>query len=803
MPILSVDASDKNGVGVVGSQLLKDGKRNTVFFYSKKWGPEIIKNMTSCTKEVLGIMTALTNKMTTYFMNSCLTHIICENDSFAAISLMSAVQSNAVKYCRWYARISTFPIPIYFCHVRNSDCFTGPDYLSRLFTSEEEDPKIKRQDIKHLSREQVTIPDKFINKDFTLEEVLIELQTNPSLVDNLLPDDTRKIPKLRKKKIDGIYEIIEQPPVLSQIDNNFQSISKGVEMAPKAPVLHHGVNDALDISPNVNDALDISPNVNGAINIPQSAPLNPQIFPQLFHSNRELTAENLIAMQNRDEDIKSLINSVLKNPKHANSRYKIINRSLLVRLKRKEIKNPSIHDYQIVLDLPTSVNLLAYYHAITHGGYKTILSYYKKYYYSKRAKDMARSIAAGCRHCVLFRLRNNSILQGYMNSSSEPLNTILIDHVYFDPAIKNGLKYIGALTIVDEASRYNFSIPCRSLKTSEVALIFKNLFGNLGGAVKLLMSDNASNLVNNPRVQNVCDQMGIKTRSTLPYNSTSNAICELQNRRMRHVLNTLGSMLNQSWIEVFEMAKIVLNSLPVGQIRQGSPISPYEILFAKKGEMFVSLFDKFKLLDTEEEGRKEFRKQIVDYLEKEKQARIQEYKIRYSSNPMSSLREGALVHRQLIEKIPSKQKPKYDANIFVITERNGLSVTLKNFMNRDDDKIYRCHIKYIKIFIPRKSEYFNLLSDSVQRLLGYPAEKELLNKAAEKGEKLFDFGKNTKSLADVNNDHLKQNDVISSISVESNGETEKSVKTNLSQVKIVKSKNYQESLIDKLWTRAY
>ena len=128
-------------------------------------------------------------------------------------------------------------------------------------------------------------------------------------------------------------------------------------------------------------------------------------------------------------------------------------------------------------------------------------------------------------------------------------------------------------------------------------------------------------------------------------------------------------------------------------------------------------------------GRHNFKKEVIAFLEKERQARIQDYKIRYENNPMTSLKEGTLVHRQLTEKLANKNAPKYAPDIFIITKRNGLGLTLKNFTNKDEDRIYNVHVKHTKLFVPRKSEYFGLLSESVKRLLGYPADKEIIQNA--------------------------------------------------------------------------
>ena len=174
------------------------------------------------------------------------------------------------------------------------------------------------------------------------------------------------------------------------------------------------------------------------------------------------------------------------------------------------------------------------------------------------------------------------------------------------------------LTIVDEASRYCFSVGVKTLKSSEICRALDNLLSTLGGQVKKIITDNAADFMSE-KVRKTAAKYGVEMKTVLPYSSTSNGIVELTNRRTRHCLNTLSDMLNKNWYDVLPIAKIALNSLPIGTLNGKTSITPHDILFGKPPSIFSSLEDAYKLNDTDDIERRMERVRLEEFLEDQKE----------------------------------------------------------------------------------------------------------------------------------------------------------------------------------------
>ena len=468
---------------------------------------------------------------------------------------------------------------------------------------------------------------------------------------------------------------------------------------------------------------------------------------QIFNVLKEFNCENLLKMQQNDPLLRMIMEKILKEGNDKYPRYRVINSGLLCRLKSKDIKNPTIRDFQICLNEETACNVLALTHAITHAGYHTTIKLFKRFYHAKNLGDMARSISIACKHCMNYRMRTNPILQGYINTSTKVLETLLMDHMTLKPCMHQNQVYRYILTIVDEASRYCFSVPVRTLRASEVCRALENLLSTLGGQVKKIITDNAADFVND-KVKQTASKYGVEMKTVLPYSSTSNGIVELMNRRTRHCLNTIGDMLNKNWYETLPLAKIALNSLPIGTLNGKNVVTPHDILFGKPPNIFTSLENAYRLEDTEDIEKRMERIRLEEFLEDQKKERMEEYEQRQRENGMDKYKEGALVLRQVMTKY-NKEKPKYHPDVYIITNRKGLQLTLRNFTNQNDHRIIDCHIRQVKIHVPRDSKYFVHLDESIKRLLGYPTDNKHLEKIKDGLVKNHDFSKEKKRLLKI------------------------------------------------------
>ena len=63
------------------------------------------------------------------------------------------------------------------------------------------------------------------------------------------------------------------------------------------------------------------------------------------------------------------------------------------------------------------------------------------------------------------------------------------------PCTHQNQIYRYVLTIIDEASRYCFSVGVKTLKSSEICRALDNLLSTLGGQVKKIITDNAADFM--------------------------------------------------------------------------------------------------------------------------------------------------------------------------------------------------------------------------------------------------------------------------------------------------------------------
>ena len=699
---VSSDASH-TGCGGVISQECGGGKRSVVHYWSKKFSKDIIKNMSSFEKEMLSIVYSVCTPNVAYFLSQSMAPVIIETDASSVVALCSMALSGYPKACRWTGKINSIPADIRFKHRPNSTFFCLPDKLSRAFENDKDDePHVPRHNMKDLNHDQVTLPKSLTNKEsFTLGDIEKEIKKNPHIVNNVKEPDE---PVIKKKWIkpnpDKILAMPPKPMAVIELGQVWEMLAKEKE----------------NISwPN---------NTSG----------------ELFYTLREYNCSNIAEMQSNDAELSHMISKILTSEKNPYPRFRVLNGTLLCRLKRKNTKNPTINDYGIMLNTHSAVNIIAMIHSLNHAGSQTTMKMFKQYYATRSLKDIVKSISIACKHCSMFRLRNSSILQGFLNMSTSILETLVLDHVFLPPSIFNGLKYIGFLSICDEASRMHFSKPVRTEKTSEVAAILREVLSSLG-EVKTIISDNATNLAKNKVIIDTCSSFGVKCRTILPYNSRGNGLIELQNKRMRHIVTTLAKMLNKPWPEVFGIAKITINSLPIGSIHNNAVVSPHELVYGKEPDIFHSLNKVFGFQDVSNIRRQKERKELEHFLKSQKEERIREYKARLEQTPMKHLREGALVLRQHTGDNYKKGFPKYMDDIFIIVDRNGLELKLQNFTNTNDTNIYRTHLRHVKIFTPRDIKYYQHLDPSMKRLLGHELDKDIIERARKAGELLPDYNK--------------------------------------------------------------
>ena len=338
----------------------------------------------------------------------------------------------------------------------------------------------------------------------------------------------------------------------------------------------------------------------------------------------------------------------------------------------------------------------------------------------------------------------------------------------------------------------------RTLKASEVASILREVISGLGGQVKLIISDNASCLCKNQVVVNNCAMFGVKCRTILPYSSTANGLIELQNKRMRHILITLAKMTNQEWTDVFHVAKMAINSLPVGSMGQNSAITPQEIVFGQEPDFSQALARSFQLDDVSPQRHGHLRKSIEEYLNQQRQLRINEYNDRLVQTPMSSLKEGTLVLLQVTGRDYKKGNPKYHPDLYIIVERNGLEVKLQKFFNDNDKRIYPTHVKHVKVFNHRDIKYFQHLDESIKRLLGHETSPEILKQAKQEGKLMYDFTNRNQKLLKIKSGVPQPNEksvVLIPDSDDSVIPLPIKTKVKKEDIPLVESKEYQESLI--------
>ncbi len=269
------------------------------------------------------------------------------------------------------------------------------------------------------------------------------------------------------------------------------------------------------------------------------------------------TFTDYIADQRSDQTIKDIITrmSTKSGNKNLHKRYQLVGGHLLA------LKNLGFGGSpRIVVSPDLALETMAFVHLMSgHTGGVRLVKLFNRFYFSRRAGDVARAVAEGCRPCTVGRpVMKPDARKGWSPKAKAFGSVWVADHVTMRRVKAHGQNAQYILSIVDSFTSLQIGIPVDNLKGATAARHLEVLFGTLG-APSVLHSDNGPGLVRAPEVQRVCKKHGVRMVTGIPNRSTSHARIESMNRLIKLGAILTAREMKTNWLDAFTVAKQRLN----------------------------------------------------------------------------------------------------------------------------------------------------------------------------------------------------------------------------------------------------
>jgi len=216
-------------------------------------------------------------------------------------------------------------------------------------------------------------------------------------------------------------------------------------------------------------------------------------------------------------------------PKAIYHRFRLLNDSILVTRKNKELGFDDASNLRIVCDARMTIHILSILHVMTgHCGMNTLnLTFTDSYKcIEKSTQGFVKLVCTACRSCRYHRQTNKKVVpEGRIPIPNVPNDTWMVDFMVFkQEQTFNGRKVAAAFNIVDLFSNLFISIPVKDQTTATVIDCFKRIFAQFNVPRKIV-SDNATSLCRNPDVLRFLKASNVKqVVTTTAYNSQANKV---------------------------------------------------------------------------------------------------------------------------------------------------------------------------------------------------------------------------------------------------------------------------------------
>ena len=457
-------------------------------------------------------------------------------DSSAVIYILSGARAGNSKLGRLSLNIQTLPFKIILKHRSGQDNVL-PDSLSRFFHNTR--PHLRLNNVNEVDREQIHMPTFEDGDVVTLEQLNVFVNQNEDCIFPFLAN------KNDIKKVEEFELIQEMHDIPTDIEQTL-ALDNSLEGQAFAQLMEPLIKQPLDSIETISMA------------------------------SKEVTWENIIKAQREDAACLKQIRQVERGHDVANL-YRI-EHGMLVRKRYPEKQWNHPGNSLAVIPSTNSemvTNIIATLH-YGHHGYKKMLVTIRRLFYISGIKKLVLEFVRGCHICSILRLRTMKRDENdHLFIPDHPMQIIDIDFIYMTKI--RGYQYI--LSMIDRYSKKAFAVACTSMKSSAVIKALDNLFMN-HGIPEMVTGDNQASLLRSTEVMNYCRSVNCRIKTSIPFNSRSNALVESQNGALRYTLKALCFQHDTTdWVRLLGLCVYLMNTSPNTGLPQ--PLTPDMVHFGR------------------------------------------------------------------------------------------------------------------------------------------------------------------------------------------------------------------------------
>jgi hypothetical protein len=257
-----------------------------------------------------------------------------------------------------------------------------------------------------------------------------------------------------------------------------------------------------------------------------------------------------------------------KLPKSIYHTFRLLNDSILVTRKNKQLDFSEISNLRIVCDSRMTIHILSLLHVMNgHCGMNTLNLAFSNTYkgVEKSTQGFVKLVCNACRSCRYHRQTNKKVVPlGRIPIPSTPNDTWMVDFLVFkQEQTFKGRKIAAAFNVVDLYSNLFISYPVKDQTSTTVIDCFKRIFAQLN-VPRRIVSDNATSLCRNPEVLTFLKANNVKEVVTITaYNSQANKVERMQ-KTFRDTLKLVQETFKRSTIfDMYDYVVKLMNKRPL------------------------------------------------------------------------------------------------------------------------------------------------------------------------------------------------------------------------------------------------
>lgn len=540
---MEVDASLIGTGSVLYQESVINGKivRQIIRFGSRRFSVTESLNHTSLEREAMAILIGVKQHMS--FLEACPEAII-KTDLKSLITLLSCYKNpSSTKFALISHQIYALRVKWKLIHSPGIDIPLA-DMLSRLhkpYSCHYTDRHLRYPDLK---RDNIMMPPEWRNKpDLVLTTADLLEAMRQQIV--FIEKSSNNVKEKRLKAL--INEVSVQFSELTDSKNQL------------ATLLEEDLSRVRDnIQKDKQEKLLKKNRISAITSVDPDLIISPDFIRKYQRNNPQIA--NIITM------LKTLPEE--KIPKSILQRYRLLNDSILVTRKNKQLEFSISSNLRIVCDASMTIHILSLLHVMNgHCGMNTLNLAFTDTYKTieKSTQGFVKLVCTACRSCRYHRQTNkNAVYEGRIPFSKTPNDTWSIDFMVFkQEQTFKGRKITAAFNVVDLYSSLFMSYPVKDQTSSTVIDCFKDIFAKFN-VPRRIVSDNATSLCRNKDVIEFLKANNVKEVVTVTaYNSQANKI-ERFHKTFRDTLKLLQETFRRkTMFDMYHKAVQLMNKRPL------------------------------------------------------------------------------------------------------------------------------------------------------------------------------------------------------------------------------------------------